>query len=99
MIEIDNIKRLAKAHGWSLNYIYSSLGLPAGYLRDVNNGRTRLTDERLEKIAAFLGTSANDLRTPYTPPDALLEEKLLKLFRSLSPTEQKALLYDLMNKK
>lgn len=56
-VNIDKIKSLAREQGIKIKYICSQLGLCETYLSNVKNGKDRMTDERLYKIADILGTT------------------------------------------
>lgn len=62
MLEVDRIKERAKAKDISLRKLYRALELPQEYLRDVNAGKTTLSEARLEKIADYLDTTVEYLR-------------------------------------
>lgn len=54
---IGKIKEIAKSKGIKIKFICSQLGLSETYLSNVKNGKDRMTEERLFKIAEILGTS------------------------------------------
>ena len=56
-VNIGKIKELAKSKGIKIKFICSQLGLSETYLSNVKNGKDRMTEERLFKIAEILGTS------------------------------------------
>ena len=56
-VNIGKIKELAKSRGIKIKFICSQLGLSETYLSNVKNGKDRMTEERLFKIAKILGTS------------------------------------------
>ena len=95
---IDRIKGLSKEQGTSLTFMYKQLGLPSGYLRDVNANKTALTETRIEAIANFLNTTPEYLKgetdkkekaAPITGSDLSEREcELLRIFRQLSVEEQ-----------
>ena len=62
MLEVDRIKERAHAKNISLKKFYIDLKLPQEYLRDVNAGKSSLTESRLEKIADYLDTTVEYLR-------------------------------------
>lgn len=62
MVNIDKIKSLAKDQGIKIKFICSQLGLSETYLSNVKNGKDRMTEERLEKIADVLHTTPEYLR-------------------------------------
>ena len=78
--------------------MYKQLGLPSGYLRDVNANKTALTETRIEAIANFLNTTPEylkgetDIKEKTAPinEDGLSEKEIefLKIFRQLSVEEQ-----------
>lgn len=57
----NKINALIKLKGIKKSYICEKLGVGSTYLADVERGKNRLTDERLETIAALLGTSVDYL--------------------------------------
>lgn len=95
---INRIKDLSKEQGTSLTFMYKQLGLPSGYLRDVNANKTALTETRIEAIANFLNTTPEylkgetDIKEKTAPitEDGLSEKEceLLRIFRLLSVEEQ-----------
>ena len=56
-VNIQKIKDLARAKGIKIKFICSELGLSETYLSNVKNGKDKMTEERLFKIASILGTS------------------------------------------
>lgn len=72
---INKINALIKLKGTKKSYICEQLGLGSTYLADVERGKNKLTDERLEKIAAILGTTV-DYLTDKTDDPKIPEEKL-----------------------
>jgi transcriptional regulator with XRE-family HTH domain len=62
MVNLDKIKSLAKAKGWSLSYLCKQLGLASSYFTDVRNGKNTISDTRLEVIAELLDTTAEYLK-------------------------------------
>ena len=56
-VNIQKIKDLARAKGIKIKFICSELGLSETYLSNVKNGKDKMTEERLLKIASILGTS------------------------------------------
>lgn len=56
-VNIQKIKDLARAKGIKIKFICSELGLSETYLSNVKNGKDKMTEDRLFKIAAILGTS------------------------------------------
>lgn len=56
-VNIDKVKCTARAQGMKIKYICGELGLAETYLSNVKNGKDRMTDDRLYKIADILGTS------------------------------------------
>ncbi len=57
MADIQRIKALAHEKGLKIKYLCAQLGLSETYLSNVQNGRDRMTEERLEKIAELLNTT------------------------------------------
>lgn len=99
---VNKIKELLKSQGRSLTFMYKVLNLPVGYLRDVKAKKTVLTDERLQTIADFLNTTTEYLKGETDTKEKAApisgnglsenEIKLIKLWRSFSPDEQKTVL-------
>lgn len=54
---IDKIKCLAKERGLKIKFICGELGLSETYLSNCKNGKDRMTEDRLRKIAEILGTT------------------------------------------
>lgn len=85
---IDKIKSLAKQRGIKIKFICSELGLSETYLSNCKNGKDRMTDERLCKIAEILSTTYeyltdqtdNPLPTPQQLADMAesLEERIIQ---------------------
>ena len=75
MCNFNKINALIKLKGIKKSYICEKLGVGSTYLADVERGKNRLTDERLETIAALLGTSV-DYLTDKTDDPKIPEEKL-----------------------
>lgn len=73
-VNIGKIKELAKSRGIKIKFICSQLGLSETYLSNVKNGKDRMTEERLFKIAEILGTSFEYLTdmTEDPEPDFIL---------------------------
>lgn len=95
MVNVDKIKNLAKEKGIKIKYICAQLGLSETYLSNVKNGKDRMTDERLEKIAEILNTTTAYLRdetdTPTRPESRTEREEReeredLEAFRALLDT-------------
>lgn len=98
---VDKIKEISKERGYSLTFLYKQLNLPTAYLRDVNAGKTALTNERIKIMADFLNTTPEylkgetDIKEKVTANGDDLsdrEKELLKAFRSLSDEEQELFL-------
>lgn len=104
MYEIDKIKELAKEQGKSLSFICAQLKTSRTFFLDVERGKSSLKPDRLAQIADILDTTPEYLRgetdIKEKAPAQLseLEQKMLEIFRSLSEEQQKALLFDLLNK-
>lgn len=88
MVNIDKIKSLAKSKGIKIKYICNQLGLSETYLSNCKNGKDRMTDDRLFKIAQILNTTYDYLTDLTDDPDPNYaakqaespEEKLIHLF-------------------
>lgn len=102
MDTITRIRSLAKEKGITNAFICSSLGLNRGYLVDCAAGKAKLTDDRIERIAGLLNTTAAYLRgetdkkekDPITDDEVLNE--LLEIGRAMTPA-QRALLVEKAN--
>lgn len=69
-MNVNKIKSLAKDQGIKIKFICSQLGLSETYLSNVKNGKDRMTEERLEKIADILHTTPEYLRDETDEPSA-----------------------------
>lgn len=67
--DIDRIKCLAKQKGIKIKHICKELGLSETYLSNCKNGKDRMTDERLFKIARMLDTTYEYLTDQTDDPD------------------------------
>ena len=75
MCNINKINALIKLKGLKKSYICEQLGLQKTFLANVERGNCGISDERLEKIAAILGTTV-DYLTDKTDDPKIPEEKL-----------------------
>lgn len=104
MIEVDRIKERAKAKDISLKKLYKELELPQEYLRDVNAGKSSLSEVRLNKIADFLDTTPEYLRgetdeknkpTPATESEPVFDNNdinlLVQFYKGFSDEQRKEL--------
>lgn len=104
MYEIDKIKEIAKEQGKSMSYICEKLNVTTSYFNDVIRGKNTLKPDRLAQIADILDTTPEylkgetDIKEKAPAQLSELEQKMLEIFRSLSEEQQKALLFDLLNK-
>lgn len=57
MSNTANIRNLAKEKGIKLNFITNQLGVSHNYFAEVDKGKTRISDKRLELIADILDTT------------------------------------------
>lgn len=62
MDTIDRIRQLAKEKGIKTTFISAQLRLSSSYFADVKSGKTKISDERLSKIAEILGTTPEYLK-------------------------------------
>lgn len=105
MLEVDRIKERAKAKDISLRKMYRELELPQEYLRDVNAGKSSLTELRLEKIADYLDTTVEYLRgetdeknkpAPETENEPVIDDEginlLIQFYKFFSEDGQKQLM-------
>lgn len=77
MANINKIKSLAKEQGLKIAFICKQLGLARTYFSDVERGKTKISDARLQVIADILHTSPAYLRDETDdkkPPDYKAEE-------------------------
>lgn len=58
---VSNIRQLAKEKGVKLNHITDKLGISRTYFSDVEKGKTKISDERLQIIADCLDTTVDYL--------------------------------------
>lgn len=70
MVNIDRIRELIKAKGLKVGYVHSLLGVRRTYLAEVKAGKDTMSDERIQKLADILGTTADYLtgKTDYPYP-------------------------------
>lgn len=98
------ISAISKEKGITAVAICSLVGKQRGWLKDLCSGKGKVSDEQLIKIADFLGTTPEylkgetDIKEKAPTQLSELEQKMLEIFRSLSEEQQKALLFDLLNK-
>ena len=103
MVNIDRIKNLAREQGIKIKFICASLGLAETYLSNVKNGKDRMTDDRLAKIAEILHTTPEYLRDETDDPAPEQKEKtaveidsglkeMNEIFNSLYPENRAKLL-------
>lgn len=98
MVNIDRLKKTTKENGWSLTFLCEKLGVAHSYFTDVKNGKTKISEERLKKIASLLGTTPDYLlgKTDEKEPHRSKKEDTLaevhRIFNSLSPENQAKLL-------
>lgn len=55
------LRRLRDFHGYSQEAVAYHLNMAQPTYSDLENGKTRITIERLDQIASFYGLSLNDL--------------------------------------
>lgn len=78
MVNISKIKDMCKTRGIKQGYLCSQLGVGYTYLNDVANGKNRMTDDRLAKIAEILGTSVAYLNDETDDPSPVPGEPIPK---------------------
>lgn len=78
MVNISKIKDMCKTRGIKQGYLCSQLGVGYTYLNDVANGKNRMTDDRLAKIAEILGTSVAYLNDETDDPALIIGEPMSK---------------------
>ena len=106
MADIQRIKALAREQGIKIKYLCAQLGLAETYLSNVQNGRDRMTDERLERIAELLNTTpaylngeTDEKKKPldsYLPNSVFLYDENGLVVRKRLKTEQVELLRKLL---
>lgn len=82
MVNVTKIKDLCKARGIKQSYICEQLGLARTYFNTVQNGRSSISDERLETIASILHTTTEYLKDETDNPD-ITEESSNETHNSL----------------
>jgi len=105
MLVTDRIKECAKKKRLSVAAICAEIGMSRGYIRDVEAGKSRITEERLEKIAEFLGTTPEYLRgetdeknkpAPETENEPIVDDEginlLIQFYKFFSEDGQKQLM-------
>ena len=89
-MNIARIKAFAKSKGVTQTYLCTRLGLRKNYLSDVQNGKDKLTEDRLNQIAQILGTTPEYLSGETddpAPAESTLspaEIELLNLYRKMN---------------
>ncbi len=86
---IDRIKSLIKDKGLKQKHICAQLGLAETYLSNVKNGKDKMTEERLIKIASMLGTTYEYLTDQSDDPNP-------PRLSQIAPTEEERLVHKLM---
>jgi len=61
LVNIDKIKSLAKEKGISITFLCQTIGQGPYYLNDVKKRNGSIPEDRLQKIAEILGTTADYL--------------------------------------
>lgn len=97
MVNLDKIKSLAKAKGWSLSYLCKQLGLASSYFTDVRNGKNTISDTRLEVIAELLDTTAEYLKgkTDIKQKPVSEEDELNEYLEELKNRDELKMLFSL----
>lgn len=78
MVNISKIKDMCKTRGIKQGYLCSQLGVGYTYLNDVANGKNRMTDDRLAKIAEILNVSIAYLTDQTDDPSPVTGEPIPK---------------------
>ena len=78
MVNISKIKDMCKTRGVKQGYLCSQLGVGYTYLNDVANGKNRMTDDRLAKIAEILNVSIAYLIDQTDDPAPVIGEPIPK---------------------
>ena len=78
MVNISKIKDMCKTRGIKQGYLCSQLGVGYTYLNDVANGKNRMTDDRLAKIAEILNVSIAYLTDQTDDPSPVPGEPIPK---------------------
>lgn len=84
------IKELRTAKGWSVQHLADTVGLSKSYVSDLENGKRRASDFRLEKFAEAFGVSVYDIIDDGSLGDD--ERKLLTDFSKMSAENRAVLL-------
>lgn len=108
MCNFNKINALIKLKGIKKSYICEQLGVGSTYLADVERGKNKLTDERLETIAALLGTTVDYLTDKTDNPErgeesseeTEYDELDLELFKRIEalPDDMKGWLLDTLDR-
>lgn len=110
MVNIDRVRELIKAKGLKVGYVHSLLGVRRTYLAEVKAGKDTMSDERIQKLADILGTTADyltgktDYPYPPTSPNyeshrAEYDAELRKLHEDLSHPRTPKFNYDRFNER
>ena len=85
---LERIKERTKAKGWSMSNLCRELNLAVSYFADVRNGKTKISEDRLNQIAKLLDCSVeylkgetDDASKPGVSPE---KQKLLNLIDTLT---------------
>lgn len=84
------IKELRTERGWSVQALADAVGLSKSYVSDLENGKRRASDYRLEKFAQAFGVSIFDLIDDGSV--GAEERALLMDFANMSPEHRAMLL-------
>jgi transcriptional regulator with XRE-family HTH domain len=61
---LNGIKRARNKAGLSIEEAARKLGIPAGYLSEIENGKRQVSAERAENISSLYGTSRENIFLP-----------------------------------
>ena len=89
------IKKVRISKGLTQRSLASLAGISTSYLTDLENGKRRLNEEKLARIAAALQLRISDLTMEEGPQPQ--EIALLSLYRQLSESNRNAV-FDLVSK-
>lgn len=84
------IKELRAERGWSVQALADAVGLSKSYVSDLENGKRRASDYRLEKFAQAFGVSIFDLIDDGSLGSE--ERELLMDFAKMTPENRATLL-------
>lgn len=92
MVNIDKILAVISERGMKIKAFNEQAGLPRTFFGDYRAGKTRMTDERLQRIADILHTTPEYLKDetnikekPDSQSESELDAEVLELLRQFPP--------------